>query len=252
MSGGGGHGRRRGHEEEHEEHENHERWLVSYADMMTLLMVLFIVMFAISQVDQRKFMALKTGLAAGFGAPVAFVNGAEKLLDPGGSVAPDTVNLAGSAGDGRSSAAEATRQKEQAQAEYRRALDLQGQLATDFPRVRDYQVGLGAGYCNLGHLVREGGRPADSLVWFDQAIRALGPLVAREPRLVTPRQFLRNSHVGRALALMKLGRFAEAGKDWGRASELDEGPGRVSFRLRRAMCLTPTDPARAPRRCGLR
>ena len=75
MSGGSGHGRRRGHEEEHEEHENHERWLVSYADMMTLLMVLFIVMFAISQVDQRKFMALKTGLAAGFGAPVA-VSGA--------------------------------------------------------------------------------------------------------------------------------------------------------------------------------
>ncbi len=30
--------------------------------MMTLLMVLFIVMFAISQVDQKKFMALKTGL----------------------------------------------------------------------------------------------------------------------------------------------------------------------------------------------
>ncbi len=118
MSGGGGHGRRRGQHEEHEEHENHERWLVSYADMMTLLMVLFIVMFAISQVDQRKFMALKTGLAAGFGAPVAFVDGADRLLDPGGSVAPDTVNLAGSAGDGKASAADkATRQKqEQAQA----------------------------------------------------------------------------------------------------------------------------------------
>ena len=38
-----------------EEHENHERWLVTYADMMTLLMVLFIVLFAISQVDQKKF-----------------------------------------------------------------------------------------------------------------------------------------------------------------------------------------------------
>ena len=36
--------------------------------MMTLLMVLFIVLFAISQVDQRKFAALKTGLTAGFGA----------------------------------------------------------------------------------------------------------------------------------------------------------------------------------------
>jgi len=92
---GGGHGRR-GHDEEHEEHENHERWLVSYADMMTLLMVLFIVMFAISQVDQKKFMALKTGLSAGFGAPVAILMGGDELLDPGGAVAPDSVNLSGS------------------------------------------------------------------------------------------------------------------------------------------------------------
>jgi chemotaxis protein MotB len=117
VSGGGGHGKRRRHDEEHEEHENHERWLVSYADMMTLLMVLFIVMFAISQVDQKKFMALKTGLAAGFGAPVAFVDGADRLLDPGGSVAPDTVNLAGSAGDGKASAAEKATQRKQQQAQ---------------------------------------------------------------------------------------------------------------------------------------
>jgi chemotaxis protein MotB len=95
---GGGGGKRRGHEEEHEEHENHERWLVSYADMMTLLMVLFIVMFAISQVDQRKFAALKTGLSAGFGAPVAILMGGDQMLDPGGAVAPDSVNLSGSAG----------------------------------------------------------------------------------------------------------------------------------------------------------
>jgi len=98
VSGGhaGGHPRR-GHEEEPEEHENHERWLVSYADMMTLLMVLFIVMFAISQVDQKKFAALKTGLSAGFGAPIAVLPGGDQLLDPGGGVAPDSVNLAGAA-----------------------------------------------------------------------------------------------------------------------------------------------------------
>jgi chemotaxis protein MotB len=67
MSGSSGH-RRKKHAAHEEEHENHERWLVSYADMMTLLMVLFIVLFAISQVDQRKFAALKTGLTSGFGA----------------------------------------------------------------------------------------------------------------------------------------------------------------------------------------
>jgi chemotaxis protein MotB len=106
VSDGGGHGRkRRGHEEEHEEHENHERWLVSYADMMTLLMVLFIVLFAISQVDQKKFAALKTGLSAGFGAPVAILSGGDQLLTPGGSVAPDSVNLAGAAGSKTPSAA---------------------------------------------------------------------------------------------------------------------------------------------------
>jgi len=95
--GGHGHRRRGGHDEEHEEHENHERWLVSYADMMTLLMVLFIVMFAISQVDQKKFNALKTGLAAGFGAPVDILIGGDQLLDPGGAVAPDSVNISGAA-----------------------------------------------------------------------------------------------------------------------------------------------------------
>lgn len=38
----------------HEEHANHERWLVSYADFITLLFAFFVVMFASSQVDKRK------------------------------------------------------------------------------------------------------------------------------------------------------------------------------------------------------
>jgi chemotaxis protein MotB len=63
-----------------EDHENHERWLVSYADMMTLLMVLFIVMFAISQVDQKKFAELKNGLAIGFGSPSTTFDGGQQTL----------------------------------------------------------------------------------------------------------------------------------------------------------------------------
>lgn len=77
MSGHGGKKKRGGHEEEH---ENHERWLVSYADMMTLLMVLFIVMFAISSVDQKKFNELKVGLAGGFGAPITVADGGTAVL----------------------------------------------------------------------------------------------------------------------------------------------------------------------------
>jgi len=38
----------------HPEHVNHERWLVSYADFMTLLFAFFVVMFAVSQVDSKK------------------------------------------------------------------------------------------------------------------------------------------------------------------------------------------------------
>lgn len=79
---------RRKRHEEHEEHENHERWLVTYADMVTLLMVLFIVMFAMSQVDQKKFNALKSGLAAGFGQSTSIQDGSESILDqPGTAVA---------------------------------------------------------------------------------------------------------------------------------------------------------------------
>ena len=79
---------RRKRHEEHEEHENHERWLVTYADMVTLLMVLFIVMFAMSQVDQKKFNALKSGLAAGFGQSTSIQDGSESILEqPGMAVA---------------------------------------------------------------------------------------------------------------------------------------------------------------------
>jgi chemotaxis protein MotB len=77
-----------------EEHENHERWLVSYADMMTLLMVLFVVLFAMSQVDQKKFNALRDGLAKGFGAPsVAFSGQGVKVQDNTDSTA--ALDLAG-------------------------------------------------------------------------------------------------------------------------------------------------------------
>jgi chemotaxis protein MotB len=86
-------GRKRAKKHEEEEHENHERWLVSYADMVTLLMCLFIVLFAMSQVDQAKFAALSAGLSASFGAPINAMPG----TTPEGSVLdalPSAVDIA--------------------------------------------------------------------------------------------------------------------------------------------------------------
>lgn len=40
------------------EHENHERWLVSYADFITLLFAFFVVMFASSNQDKAKAQAM--------------------------------------------------------------------------------------------------------------------------------------------------------------------------------------------------
>ena len=46
----------------HPEHENHERWLVSYADFITLLFAFFVVMFATSQADKGKAQQLSDAI----------------------------------------------------------------------------------------------------------------------------------------------------------------------------------------------
>jgi len=49
-----------------EEHENHERWLVSYADFITLLFAFFVVMYAISSVNEGKYRILSDALTSAF------------------------------------------------------------------------------------------------------------------------------------------------------------------------------------------
>ncbi|HEY7934578.1 MAG TPA: OmpA family protein [Solirubrobacteraceae bacterium] len=59
-----GHSRRRGRGGKHEESE--ERWLLTYADMITLLMALFMVLFSISSVNISKYQTLQESLKAAF------------------------------------------------------------------------------------------------------------------------------------------------------------------------------------------
>ena len=51
-----------------EAHHVDERWMASYMDMVTVLMCLFIVLYAMSTVDANKFEKLRNSLATGFGA----------------------------------------------------------------------------------------------------------------------------------------------------------------------------------------
>jgi chemotaxis protein MotB len=74
--------RRRDYEDEV---ENQERWLLTYADMITLLMVLFIVLFSIGQLDLKKFEQLRSGLSASFGTKTVALDGGSGVLDGGPS-----------------------------------------------------------------------------------------------------------------------------------------------------------------------
>lgn len=53
----------------HEEHENHERWLVSYADFITLLFAFFVVMYSISSLNEGKYKVLSEALVGVFNEP---------------------------------------------------------------------------------------------------------------------------------------------------------------------------------------
>src|SRR6478609_5218944 len=61
------HGGDDGLPEEHEEHVNHEAWVIPYADLLTLLMAMFIALFAISTVDTSKFKDLSIGFNEALG-----------------------------------------------------------------------------------------------------------------------------------------------------------------------------------------
>jgi chemotaxis protein MotB len=66
----------------HEEHENHERWLVSYADFITLLFAFFVVMYSISSVNVGKYRTVSESIKAAL----------NPVVSPPSSPAPFTLN----------------------------------------------------------------------------------------------------------------------------------------------------------------
>lgn len=58
-----------GRRKRHEEHANNERWLISYADLLTLMFAFFVVMYSVSSVNEGKFRVLASSLVVSFRAP---------------------------------------------------------------------------------------------------------------------------------------------------------------------------------------
>ena len=61
-----------------EDHEHHDRWLVSYADFITLLFAFFVVMYASSSINEKKYDALSNSLISAF-APLQATEGESKV-----------------------------------------------------------------------------------------------------------------------------------------------------------------------------
>ncbi len=59
----------------HEEHQNHEAWAIPYGDLITLLLAFFVVMYAMSSVNEGKYRVLSDSLTAAF-------RGTPKTLEP--------------------------------------------------------------------------------------------------------------------------------------------------------------------------
>lgn len=76
------HGKRRGGHAEG--HVNHERWLLTYADLITLLVVFFIVMYSMSLTDVRKFQNVAGSLSKAFNNGVLTGTDGAGLTESGG------------------------------------------------------------------------------------------------------------------------------------------------------------------------
>lgn len=77
------HGKGHQHHEEHEEHVNHEAWVIPYADMLTLLMGLFLVLWALSNQDLAKLKEFSQSFSqsVGVSAGPAIGGGGAGVLD---------------------------------------------------------------------------------------------------------------------------------------------------------------------------
>ena len=70
----------------HRKEGNNDRWLLTYSDLITLLMIFFVVLYASSNLDINKYKALATSFSTAFG-------GGTKVIDLGNNNSLSNQNL---------------------------------------------------------------------------------------------------------------------------------------------------------------
>ena len=68
---------------EHEKEPNHERWLVSYADFITLLFAVFVTLYAMSQTDKKKAEEVLASMRESFGYSTTSAGAKPTVIDSG-------------------------------------------------------------------------------------------------------------------------------------------------------------------------
>src|SRR5215204_1641889 len=83
----------------HEDHLNHEAWAIPYGDLITLLLAFFVVMYAISSVNEGKYRVLSDSMVAAFqGKPMTLEPvqvGEKEEHGPGGPANSALVGVEG-------------------------------------------------------------------------------------------------------------------------------------------------------------
>jgi chemotaxis protein MotB len=76
----------------HQVHDNDERWLLTYSDLITLLLGLFVILYSISKVDAGKYAEISTALNGVFGAPRGVLTGAPAIMGPASDERQEIAN----------------------------------------------------------------------------------------------------------------------------------------------------------------
>jgi len=136
-------GRRR---RDSEEHENHERWLVSYADFITLLFAFFVVMYSLSSINEGNYRVLSDSLVQAFRSISINESGKQIIMPPVAVVSSPVVPPAPRPQQTQTPSPDEAKAEEQRQQNARKMRSMADEIRSVLgPMTRDGQVSVSEG-----------------------------------------------------------------------------------------------------------